>query len=138
MWSSGSVWPRFAAADEVNDLKAVASFDGGVVPSGAGEDFEVALDRNAVGAHSQVPKQRGHSQAGRDFASFSVDNNLDGSSHFASVWGAPVLPATPAGSSSVSVPARGASMTPSAAFRRLAAPRTGWPLRPEKLRAQRI
>ena len=42
---------RLAAADEVDDFEAVVRLDLGFVPERAGENVEIALNREAVTAH---------------------------------------------------------------------------------------
>jgi hypothetical protein len=64
---------RLAAADEVDDFEAVVRLDLGLVPEGAGENIEIALNREAVTAHFQVVEERGHSEAVRDLAWIAVN-----------------------------------------------------------------
>jgi len=47
---------RLAAADEVDDFVAVAGLNGGIGPSRAREDFEVAFNGYAGGGQIQVAK----------------------------------------------------------------------------------
>ncbi len=52
---------RLTTANEVDDFVGVAWLNSSIIPAGSGQDFKVALDRNAVGAQAQVPEQAGHS-----------------------------------------------------------------------------
>ncbi len=61
-----------AAANEVDDLVAVAGCYLSGNPRTAGQNFEVALNGNAFGADTEVLQKPGHIEPIRNFAQFAV------------------------------------------------------------------
>jgi len=57
----------------MDDFQSIAAFEVGVLPFGARNDFEVQLDRYAIGFHSQMVHERSQSKTIRKFALFAVE-----------------------------------------------------------------
>src|SRR5579862_6108124 len=73
-----------AAADEMNDLQAIAFFESRAAPAIARNDGAVQFNRNAIGFHPQSFNQRGKGKRSRgslfrERAFFSVDAQPHGS-----------------------------------------------------------
>jgi len=62
-----------ATSYEMDDFQSIAAFEVGVLPFDARNDFEVQLDRYAIGFHSQMIDQRCQSKTIRKFALVAVE-----------------------------------------------------------------
>jgi hypothetical protein len=79
------------AADELDDFEGVVGLDVGRLPSGSGENFAVAFDGDALGAHLQNVEEGGDGQAIGDFAAISIDDDLHARALSSKAIRAPIL-----------------------------------------------
>lgn len=62
-----------AAADELDNLEAVARLHRRFGPARARKNIPITLDGDPLRLHAQVPKQRGNTEAIRNFLRFAIN-----------------------------------------------------------------
>jgi len=78
---------RLTAADKVNDLEAIVRLNRSLLPFGARQNIEIALNSHALGRHFQMLQQRGYSKPVRNFAKLAVDRNFHGTQQPKLIYG---------------------------------------------------